>query len=207
MQYAGEATITLLKWLSASLAAEEAIGVELPFLGGRHRSDVVVASPTRLSAIEVKAPKDDIRRLGSQLGGYREAFLDVSVATVPSNFDLVRQAVPEYAGLIVISESGVRIVRHPMKRSRLNKDAALTWLKSSELRLILAKRANPYRDTTITDMRDLARRKLTVFELSVAAVRSAYERILPRYERFLEERGDVITEDDLRTLTLPDRIG
>lgn len=207
MYYASEVTIELLKWVIQNLSAGEAVGAEIPFGGGRHRSDVVITSPVRLSAIEVKAPRDDIRRLGYQLTGYRRAFLEVSVAAVSSNITVIRRNVPPCVGLMVISEDGVEVLRRPSRKRRLSKDAALGWLKAKELRKLLTQRAGSFPDAqTIADMRDLASRLFAVNELSTAALKSAYARILPRFNRLTEERGAVINEDDLRTLTIPDHV-
>ncbi|MGO4221855.1 sce7726 family protein [Lysobacter sp. TAF61] len=206
METADDAKIRLLSILVPQLGPDEAIGSELRFGDGRYRADLAIASTDRLAAIEIKGPRDDIRKLEAQLSGYLEMFLEVSIATTRDLLPGVRAIAPRSVGLIDITSATPQILRTPKARKLLTKAAAAYWFRTFELRNILQSKGIRSHDATLTELRAMTVGSLSVDEINQLALASVYERLRTRHTAFVEELGHTPTLDDLRILTLPDLI-
>ena len=207
MQYADEAKLALLNWILMHQADGTVIGTEVHFLDGRYRADIVTASRKRLCAIEIKGPKDDLRRLARQLNGYRQSFLEVYIATTAGHLDEARALIPRSVGILIVSRNEIELLRQSQIRRRFTKEESLSWLKTDDLRQLLrGKSIQRELLKDIIELRSAVKRLFTVEQLSTLALESVHKRLGRRFEAFLRERGKSINYDDLQMLQLPDRV-
>ena len=206
MDYADDAKLKLLDWLVKYLHADEMVGSEVQFSEGRQRADLIVASTKRLCAIEIKGPKDDLRRLQRQLNGYQNMFLEVFVATHQKYLTIIRTLIPKEIGLILILDNSLTVYRKAKAHNLLSKDGALSWLRTEDLKAIMRMYNIKPKQSTITELRSTTKQLLSQKELSKAALVSVIDRLRFRFEAFQNERGKVVTLDDLKMLQVPDTI-
>lgn len=205
MTYADDLKARIITSVLPSLGFDEVLGVEVRFGDGRYRADLVLASSRRLSAVEIKGPRDNLDRLADQAVGYRAMFLDFTVAVAPEFVDAVRQIVPRETGIMTVSPDRVDWVRQPTKRIRLPKAASIQWLRTTDLRKLLSGH-NLSANGNYEDLAARASRFLSSDSLSQFALSSVTDRLGERYHAFVRELGRTVTLDDVRVLTLGDRI-
>jgi hypothetical protein len=205
MTYADDLKARIISSLLPSLGFDEVLGVEVRFGDGRYRADLVIASLHRLSAIEIKGPRDNLDRLAEQAIGYKAMFLDFSVAVAPEFADAVRRIVPRETGIMIVSPDRADWVRRPAIRVRLSKVASILWLRTTDLRELLGQH-NLSVSGTYEDLASRARQSLSTDTLSQFALGSIAIRLGEKYHTFVRELGRTVTLDDVRVLTLGDRI-
>lgn len=205
MIYADDLKALVISALLPALALDEVLGTEVRFGEGQFRADLVISSPVRLSAFEIKGPRDNLDKLGGQVLGYTTSFLDFSVVADDVWLDAVRPLVPRATGLMTLQGSILHVVRQPRVLSRLRPDAALRWLRTGELRDLLRSYDLP---TTghYALLAETVRDRIPVAELSSFTLSAIHERLRPRFEAFREELGRTVTLDDVRMLTLGDQV-
>lgn len=203
MTYADDLKLELLKWLLISLQSNEVIGTEMQFHDGKYRADMVIASRKRLCAIEIKGPRDDLRRLIKQLDGYKSMFLEIFVAAEEKHIKSIEKLISNEIGLIIFSDKIPHILRKPDPRKFLTKENSLLWLRSDDLNKIM--RANKFpTKKPIDEMRNNVQLILSEEELSYLALQSIVDRLKFRYNAFQNEKGKAITLDDLKMLQIQD---
>ncbi|CAD1790180.1 hypothetical protein CPBF426_25730 [Xanthomonas arboricola pv. juglandis] len=203
--YADDIKAVIVSAILPTLNFDEVLGSEVRFGDGRYRADLVISSPSRLSAIEIKGPRDNLDKLGGQVLGYSEMFLDFSVATDANWISTVRERLPRSTGLMALREDELVTVRMPRERSRLTSNAALKWLKTEDLRKIMREKKLPVTGH-YESLAEATRQHIPGAELSNFALRTVHERLLPRFEAFRNELGHTVTLDDVRMLTLNENI-
>lgn len=203
--YADDVKALVVSALLPTLSLDEVLGSEVRFGEGQYRADLTIASPLRLSAFEIKGPRDNLDKLGGQAVGYSSAFLDFSVVTEEAWLNDVRSQVPRAAGLLVLRGHQLHTVRKPRPRVQLDQDAALRWLRTNELRELLRAQGLPL-SGYYEAMVETARAGISAKQLSAFALESIHKRLLPRFETFRGELGTTVTLDDIRMLTLNDQV-
>lgn len=205
MNYADDLKALVISTLLPTMSVDEVLGTEVRFGEGQYRADLVISSPVRLSAFEIKGPRDNLDKLGSQVLGYTTSFLDFSVVTNDDWLAAVRPLVPRTTGLLTLRGFQLHTIRQPRVLSRLSPDAALRWLRTGELRDLL----RSYDLTTTGHYAVLAeavRARVPVAELSSFTLSAIQNRLRPRFEAFRDELGRTVTLDDVRMLTLGDQV-
>lgn len=203
---ASEIKLRLMAWLLPRLELDEVLASELPFLEGKRRADLAIVSDERLCAFEIKGPRDNLQKLREQTVDYRRMFLEVYVAASPKHLKAIRSIVASSVGLISVVDSGVDVERAARVRNRLEKESALSWLNTADLRSTLrAYQLGPNRLYDKEEMRRMAA-ALSAETLSSIATSAVRKRNLDRYEAFVRELGLTPTLDDLRMLTLERRV-
>lgn len=204
MTYADDLKIVAISTLLPTLGPDEVIGLELRFGDGRYRADLVISSPLRLSGFEIKGERDNLDKLPDQVAGYTRMFLDFSVMAAPMWLPSLRERLPRSVGIWTV-DSQLKQVRQPHVRSQLPKASAAAWLRTSELRSLLAEFGLPTAGT-LSVMATTAEQNIPAKVLGERAVMAVYERLRPRYFTFLRELGRTVTLDDVRMLTLGDDV-
>ncbi|AOD18054.1 hypothetical protein [Xanthomonas fragariae] len=203
--YADDIKAILVSALLPNLVLDEILGSEVRFGDGKFRADLVISSPLRLSAIEIKGPRDNLDKLVDQASGYLSFFLDFSVASDDLWLPAIRDRMPRSAGLMMLRGSELLTVRAPRVRRRLKSEEALKWLHTDDLRKLLREQGispNGHYEALCL----MAKANFSELALSKYAIRAVYERLLPRFEIFRNELGRTVTLDDIRMLTLSDQI-
>jgi hypothetical protein len=204
MTYADDLKKVVISSLLPTLGADEVIGLELRFGDGRYRADLVISSPVRLSAFEIKGARDNLDKLQDQAAGYTKLFLDFSVVADPTWIPALRERLPRATGLWTV-DTRLQQIRQPYVRSRLSREAGVRWLRTSELRMLLSDYGLP-QGGNLSVMAATALQHVPANVLSERAIRSVHARLMPRYSTFLRELGRTVTLDDVRVLTLGDEI-
>lgn len=205
MTYADDLKALVISALLPSLTLDEVIGTEVRFGEGQFRADLVIASPTRLSALEIKGPRDNLDKLAGQAEGYNAMFLDFSVVADAAWLDALRTRLPRSAGLLTLDGSSLIRIRQPRTRTRLTPEAALRWLRTEDLKALLRAQGRPA-GGHYEGLADLVRKAVPQTAVSDFALASVHHRLQPRFEAFRQELGKTVTLDDVRILTLGDRI-
>lgn len=205
MTYADDLKALVISALLPTLTLDEVIGTEVRFGDGQFRADLVIASPVRLSALEIKGPRDNLDKLASQAEGYDAMFLDFSVVADAGWLKAVRNRLPRSAGLLTFEGSSLIRIRPPRIRTRLSPDSALKWLRTEDLKTLLRALGHPA-GRHYEGLVESARKKVPATLLSAFALTSVRNRLQPRFEAFRQELGSTVTLDDVRILTLGDRI-
>lgn len=205
MTYADDLKALVISALLPILSMDEVLGTEVRFGEGKYRADLVVSSPVRLSAFEIKGPRDNLDKLAGQVLGYTTSFLDFSVLADDVWLGAVRPLVPRTTGLMTLRGSQLHTIRQSRVLSRLSPDAALRWLRTGELRDLLRSYDLPT-SGHYAALAETVRDRVSVVELSSFTLSAIHERLRPRYEAFRDELGRTVTLDDVRMLTLGDQI-
>jgi hypothetical protein len=201
--YADDIKVRLLSWLLPQLQEDEIVASEVPFDNGTFKADLLIASSTRLEAIEIKGPRDDLRKLEKQIVGYGSLFLAVSVVIDDRHMPAARRVLPRSVGILEASERGVLRSRQPVVKTVLKKEASVMWLQGPQLRRALADAGYSMdRRSTVDELRAECARLLTANTLTSIALASVLSRCRKRYEAFVHEMGTTVTLDDLKMLSL-----
>lgn len=203
MNYAADETLRLLRWLLPQLCQDEIVALELPYKDVSRKADIAIISPTRLVAIEVKGPRDNLSKLSNQINDYMEGFLEVYVAAAPNLMPAIRDEMPPKVGLIDLGLTQISQRRVASRRKRLSKAGATHWLRADELRRMLGTRKGV---SDIQSLRESAMKILPATQLSTSAIASIYDRAAAKFAIFNDERGERLTLDDIETLRLPAKI-
>lgn len=205
MRYARDEAARIVEWLLPDIREEESLAVELPFRDVQHRADVAIISPRRLSAIEIKGPRDNLGTLVAQIEAYQEMFLDVAVAVAPKHLMFATSNLPSSIGLILLDRKAVVEIRSARPRKLLQKDFALRWLRSTEISKLVGTAI--VREMGIEGARATAIKKFSADDLTNYALQCISARNSPRYRAFLSELGTSrITLDDVQMLALAQRV-
>lgn len=205
MTYARDEAIRIVDWLlDGGLTADESIAVELPFLDVRRKADIAVVGPRRLSAIEIKGPRDNFHRLAPQLNDYQAMFLDVSIAVPTKHLASARALVPDSVGLILLSDDSVAWIRRPRVRSKLKPADAVNWLRSKDLNRVIDTQLA--RTVGLVSARELASKSYSAKELTRVVLDLLASRNRERYAAFQSEKGERVNLDDLQMLSLQAKV-
>jgi hypothetical protein len=205
MEYADNQKKALLTWLLPQMKRGEVLRVELPFNDVRGKADVAIVGPHRLAALEIKGPRDNISRLRSQLEAYQKMFLECWVAMAPKHLSVVRRCVSRSVGLLVLNASGdpPTVVRKAVSRSSLDRQAAVRWLRTQELASYVVQQRKTFRGgTDIEAMRRLVSSVASKKALTAYVLRTLTKRYSSTFQMFLNERGETLTLDDVKTLAM-----
>ncbi len=203
MNYAQDESLRIVQWLLPQLSAGEILALELAYKDVSRKADIAILSPTRMTAIEVKGPRDNLRKLSAQVGDYLHGFQEVYVAAATRFIPQLSKEMPKRVGIIELSDDGVKQRRRAARRASLNKEGAIHWLQVRDLQKLLGPSS---RGKSIEELRREAVTGMTANRLSTAAMQSIFDRAKGKYELFWSELGQRMTLDDLETLQLPTKI-
>ncbi|MGH8038917.1 MAG: sce7726 family protein [Pseudomonas sp.] len=203
MNYAQDEILRIMQWLLPQLAADEILAVELAYKDVRRKADVAILSPSRLTAIEVKGPRDNLQKLHPQISDYLQGFQEVYVAAATRFIPQLSKEMPRQVGIIELASDAVKHRRKATRRACLPKDGAIHWLQTRDLQRLLGPAS---KGKAIEHLREHAVANLSSVQLSNAALKSVFDRAKARYDIFRSELGERLTHDDIETLQLPTKI-
>jgi hypothetical protein len=192
----------IITWLLAGGlsfdANQDAIGLEVPFLAHRRRADLLVLSG-ELHALEIKGDSDTLVHLQGQLRDYHKVFDRVSLVTTRRHLQRVYKIISPRTGVILFDSGALRVKRRARINRRLDKRSLLMSLNKSQLNGIPHMRGQPCLGTG--EMREMATRRLTSRRVREAVYVLLRDRYRTLFRLFLNDIGDTVLLDDLRTLT------
>lgn len=203
MNYAQDESLRIIQWLLPQLADDEILALELAYKDVRRKADIAILSQTRLTAIEVKGPRDNLNKLHAQIGDYLQGFQEVYVAAATRFIPQLSKEMPRQVGIIELAADAVKHRRKASRRNCLTKDGAIHWLQARDLQRLLGPAS---RGKSIEHLREQVVATLSSNQLSDAALKSVFDRAKGRYDIFWSELGQRLTLDDIETLQLPTKI-
>lgn len=205
LQTANDIKINVLNWAIAHLKDGEVLASEIRFMDGLRRADLAILSESKLAAIEIKGPRDNLSTLESQIFDYSNAFLEVYIACAPTFLKQVRSSIPTSVGIVLATETGVHVARSARQRRRLSAESAAAWLTRKDFNGLHAALGTDRR-MDLTALRERAREIMTETELSAYALACIRRRASARHDSFVDELGKTMTLDDVQMLTVEGRI-
>lgn len=105
---------------------------------GMRKADVVVLNGTS-TAYEIKSERDSLTRLREQVAAYGEVFAAVNVVTSPSHVKQVFRQIPDWVGVLVLSERFTLQIERPagVDPERTDPLAVLDLMRINEAHRVL----------------------------------------------------------------------
>ncbi|MER0058452.1 sce7726 family protein [Pectobacterium polaris] len=189
--------LKLIDFLVKNSSNELILGSEVRFNFGSRRADIVSLEEKIATVYEIKSAGDSIERLANQIDNYKEYFDYCYIVCVDENISSVRKKISKSIGIIKVSESSVIFIRKARKfikhsKISLSSTLPLNFLKKNSIdkniksKFELCLDISKHRKTD--EIRLISREKLK-------------ESLENRYSLFLSEVGEIITPDDMLTLT------
>lgn len=91
----------------------------------------------KLTGYEIKSDQDNYMRIDSQVNWYDQYFDFNYIVVGKSHVESVRNKVPNYWGIIVITEDNVSIIRSAISNKSVNRKRQLSMLWKLELKNLL----------------------------------------------------------------------
>ena len=175
------------------------IAVEVPFLAGQRRVDVMLITENELVAFEIKSELDSLRRLEGQLIDYQETFTQVYVILSEkfkqqhSIISLLPQNVGY--GFLKTKSREICIKRNAKKRTRLSKENLSFFLWRKDLQALGRSNdsANSLRKKFIKN-----NSVIMILAMAIEAIRARYE---IRFNDFKKSKSKYTHLEDLEDLT------
>ena len=208
--YASDLKLKILNWLVPKLSQEDCVASELRMLDSKVVADLAIGFEHALIGIEIKSPRDSLRRLSAQAEAYSHMFHATYIA-IAENDNRYKSVASTPAinrlGILCIGKDGVDVLRDPTSRPFLEKSWAVRWLLRRQLETLL-------RSTSIgigqnTDVEGLRRRAVRFLDretLNQSAIFAVRNKMRPAHDLFVSELGKVATADDLANLSLKGEI-
>ncbi len=203
---ADDMKVRLMAWLIPQLGFDDLLASELRFLDGSRRADLAVCSDKSILAVEIKGPRDNLEKLVCQLTDYKAMFNEVYVATTSRFLPKIRVLAPTSIGIIEVDVADIRLIRKSRKKEHLEPLSSCRWLTASTLRR-LARQTGPlpfdFDNETARKILTKNFERSTLHSLAISSIRKT---LANRHQGFIAELGKTPTLDDLKMLTIEDRI-
>ncbi|HDI3227700.1 TPA: sce7726 family protein [Vibrio cholerae] len=180
-----------------SCDAEQVLGCEVPFQFGSRRADVVSMTSEAFTAYEIKGSEDKTDRLAYQTPSYKSYFDFCYVVCEESNLKQVRNSIGREVGIMLVSSNNVEIIRKSSQFKRHDKQNLASTLPVPLLRKLIG-------TSTVRSKHELcvkASRLLSLEDIRKLSRQDMMNRYLRSNEILKKELGEVITSDDILTLT------
>lgn len=179
------------------------ITLEMPFLAGQRRADVVMVQEDGVHGVEIKSDRDNLDTLSQQIIDYVRVFDYVWLLVSKNHLGAVRNKLPLGVGLMVLEGGQLKVIRKSKKIKRLDKRALTLSLDRASLIEVLTKLNIDHRRIDGVDY--LAGKAMV--RANTAILRQKFKaqilfKYLPGYETFLRESGKSIHYEDLLNLGL-----
>lgn len=156
---------------------------------GRSRADLIMVVENAFVGLEIKSDADTYERLARQTRDY-DKFCDFNyVVAGKSHEKHVAEHVPDWWGILIVSEEekgiAIQLQREPRINPKCRLEQQVKWLWRTELNHILDKNNLPkYKQKSKRFVQDKILEKVTPEKLKVQMVEELFER---DYEEWLKE--------------------
>lgn len=177
------------------------IGNEVVYGIEQRMVDLVVLENHNIIAIEIKAKNDSFRRLPEQLCECQKNFSHIYLVVTANHLAKALSLLPQEVGLYLINESEkVVLIRKARSQKKTSKQDMLATINAS----FLKKRYPDYKKYDADKLRQvLSRQKTTVIKELLYDFLT--EKIAPRFETFIMEKGLCTHIDDIFLLSFPSK--
>ena len=177
----------------------ELIGIEVPYLFGYRRADVVAIINNKTIAFEIKSELDSLSKLSSQINDYIDVFNEVYVVLA----EKYRQSsiilnLPQKVGIYYIDKDNKIFLQRKAKEQKiLNPEKLVYFFKKDEM--IKLNNINSNFSLRKTREKFLKQNSIkNIVEYSKNILRNKYQE---KYRTFLNEKGEYTVKEDLYLLT------
>lgn len=177
----------------------ELIAIEVPYLFGYRRADLLAIIDNRTVAFEIKSELDTLAKLEEQVNDYIDVFNKVYVVLADKfqNYSLTYK-IPKKVGILYISKDNkISLYRKAKEQKILNPEKLVYFFKKDEMNKLnnidtgLSLRKTREKFLKINSIK-------TIVEYSKNILKNKY---LEKYYTFLNEKGNYTIEEDLTILT------
>jgi hypothetical protein len=192
----------IIDYLIKNLNSNFVIGSEIMFGSRRGMADLVLLSEGLTFSYEIKAQNDDFRKIKVQLEEYNKVFDHVYLVTTEKHLLKAQNAVSDNNGLMIISnDCSVQLIRNSKQNTILNKEELLSTMT---IRFIEHRFKLPHKRVLAKELRNT----LETFqqnEIQKYVYEFLYQRIKPRFDNFIMEKGIATHFEEIALLSMPNK--
>lgn len=177
----------------------ELIGIEVPYLFGYRRADLVAIINNKTVAYEIKSELDSLSKLSAQINDYVDVFNEVYVVLAEKyKRSSIISKLPQKVGIYYIDQNNKISLQRKAKEQRiLNPEKLIYFFKKEEIvRLGNMDSSFSLRKTREKFLKQNSIKNIVEYSKNI--LRNKYQ---GKYKTFLSERGQYTIKDDLYLLT------
>ncbi len=196
---ANEIKIIFIKWLLKKYPSG-IIGNEVLFSSNQYRTDILQIINNKMHAYEIKSDSDNLENIEQQLQNYLETFDYTSLIFTEKYSNEKINKIDNLVGLYLITkDKKIKKIRQAKISNQIKKENLLCFLHKKELINILNEKG--LSQLSVFELRKNARKiPLNIIKTaSIDILAHRYSKLLKLF--MLDTNGQVITEDDLKSLT------
>ena len=178
------------------------IGNEVMYGTKRKLTDLLVVKDNQLTAIEIKADNDDLRRIEEQIGESKKLFDYVVVCTTMTHLEKIKHLLSEDIGIYSVNEHNIKIIRKPKKQKNLDKNEMLFSMSSNYLKKHLNLTSSISVNLNSDEIRQQYVRESTT-KIHKLFVDYMKQKIQSKFNLFIQNRGENTHVDDIPLLSSP----
>ena len=187
----------LIDFLMLDSTNDLLIGSEVMYGTKRKLVDLLVLNNNQLTAIEIKADNDDLRRIQEQIEESKKTFDYIIVCTTTAHLEKTKQLLGNDIGIYCFNEKGIDKIRKPKKQKKLDKTEILYSISANFLKKDLPTSASKINSDEVRKqyIKKSADKIHTIF------VDYVQRKFQSKYELFLLSRGKYTLIDDIPLLS------
>ena len=177
----------------------EIIGLEVPYLFGYRRADLVTIIDNKTVAFEIKSELDSLSKLPAQIGDYIDVFNEVYVVLAEKyKRSSIVSKLPQKVGIYYIDKNNKILLQRKAKEQKiLNPDKLVYFFKKEEM--IRLNNINSNFSLRKTREKFLKQNSIkNIVEYSKNILRDKYQE---QFRTFINEKGKYTLKEDLHLLT------
>ena len=174
------------------------LGSEVTYGSKKQVVDIMQLSENKISAFEIKADRDDVRRLDNQINEYKKIFDYIYVVCTKKQLYKVQEKTDKTIGIFLIDdEERINIKRKALRQRNADKRSILETVNANHLKRTF----NLNRRVTANEARDLLTNK-NAKELKNTLYTYLETFLSKKFSLFLSEKGINTHIDDLPVLSI-----
>jgi hypothetical protein len=189
----------IIDFLMLNISNDLFIGNEVMYGTKRKLIDLLILKDSQLTAIEIKADNDDLRRIQEQINESKKIFDYIIVCTTMAHLVKTLQLLPNDIGIYNVTAQNIEIVREPKKQKKLDKQEILFSINSNFLRKNLKSSTNNINSDEIRQYYI----KESINKIHNLFVDYLQQKVQPKFNLFLKNRGEVTHFEDIPLLSAP----
>jgi len=186
----------LIDFLITDFSNDLFIGNEVMYGTKRKLVDLLIVNKNQLTAVEIKADNDDMRKLQEQIEETKKIFNYIIVCTTITHLERAMHLLPADIGVFCASEQGITKIRKPKKQKKLDKTEILFSINSNYLKKNLKLTVNNVNSDEIRQQY-IKENTGKIYTLFLEYMKMKIE---PKFNLFLRYRGDCTLIEDMNIL-------
>lgn len=187
----------IIDFLISDFSNDLFIGNEVMYGTKRKLIDLLILKDNQLTAIEIKADNDDLRRIQEQINESKKIFDYIIVCTTMAHLEKAKQLLSNDIGIYSVNEQDIKIIRKPQKQKKLDKQEILFSINANFLRKNLS-------SVTSNINSDEVRQyyiKESINKVHNLFIDYLQQKVQSKFKLFLQNRGKYTHIDDIPLLS------